>query len=28
VWAYKRFVVQHPDRVHSRNVDLDVELAE
>jgi putative flippase GtrA len=27
-WAYKRFVFQHPDRVHSRNVDLDVELAE
>jgi putative flippase GtrA len=27
-WAYKRFVFQHPDRVHSRNVDLDEELAE
>jgi putative flippase GtrA len=27
-WAYKRFVFQHPDRVHSRTVDLDEELAE
>jgi putative flippase GtrA len=27
-WAYKRFVFQHPDRVHSHNVDLDEELAE
>ena len=27
-WAYKRFVFLHPDRVHARNVDLDVELAE
>jgi putative flippase GtrA len=27
-WAYKRFVFQHPDRVHSPNVDLDEELAE
>jgi putative flippase GtrA len=27
-WAYKRFVFQHPDRMHSRNVDLDEELAE
>ncbi len=27
-WAYKRFVFLHPDRVHSRNVDLDEELAE
>lgn len=27
-WAYKRFVFLHPDRVHSRTVDLDEELAE
>jgi putative flippase GtrA len=27
-WAYKRFVFLHPDRVHSRLVDLDEELAE
>jgi putative flippase GtrA len=27
-WAYKRFVFQHPDRVHSRDVDLEEELAE
>lgn len=27
-WAYKRFVFLHPDRVHSRDVDLDEELAE
>ncbi|PZS26333.1 MAG: hypothetical protein DLM58_20875 [Pseudonocardiales bacterium] len=27
-WSYKRFVFQHPDRVHSKNVDLDEELAE
>jgi putative flippase GtrA len=27
-WSYKRFVFLHPDRVHSRDVDLDVELAE
>jgi putative flippase GtrA len=27
-WAYKRFVFQHPDRVHSRYVDLEEELAE
>jgi putative flippase GtrA len=27
-WAYKRFVFLHPDRVHSVDVDLDVELAE
>jgi putative flippase GtrA len=27
-WSYKRFVFQHPDRVHSRHVDLDEELAE
>jgi putative flippase GtrA len=27
-WAYKRFVFLHPDRVHSRDVDLDAELAE
>ncbi|MFN2519338.1 MAG: GtrA family protein [Jatrophihabitantaceae bacterium] len=27
-WSYKRFVFQHPDRVHVRDVDLDEELAE
>ena len=27
-WAYKRFVFLHPDKVHSRDIDLDVELAE
>ncbi len=27
-WAYKRFVFLHPDRVHTRDVDLDQELAE
>lgn len=27
-WSYKRFVFLHPDRVHSRDVDLDEELAE
>jgi len=27
-WSYKRFVFLHPDRVHARDVDLDVELAE
>ena len=27
-WSYKRFVFQHPDRVHARDVDLDAELAE
>jgi putative flippase GtrA len=27
-WAYKRFVFLHPDRVHSRDVDLDAELAD
>ncbi len=27
-WAYKRFVFLHPDRVRSRGIDLDVELAE
>ncbi len=27
-WAYKRFVFLHPDRVHSRNVDVAEELAE
>jgi putative flippase GtrA len=27
-WAYKRFVFLHPDRVHSPDADLDVELAE
>lgn len=27
-WAYKRFVFLHPDRVRTRDVDLDEELAE
>jgi putative flippase GtrA len=27
-WSYKRFVFLHPDKVHSRDVDLDLELAE
>lgn len=27
-WAYKRFVFLHPDKVHAKDVDLDVELAE
>ena len=27
-WAYKRFVFLHPDRVHARNLDLELELAE
>ncbi|MEO9137947.1 MAG: GtrA family protein [Jatrophihabitans sp.] len=27
-WAYKRFVFLHPDRVHSRHINLDEELAE
>jgi putative flippase GtrA len=27
-WSYKRFVFLHPDRVHVKDVDLDVELAE
>ena len=27
-WSYKRFVFLHPDRVHSRDVDLDEELSE
>jgi putative flippase GtrA len=27
-WAYKRFVFLHPDKVHARDADLDVELAE
>ena len=27
-WAYKRFVFLHPDRVHSRDVDVEAELAE
>jgi putative flippase GtrA len=27
-WAYKRFVFLHPDRVHSPDADLDIELAE
>jgi len=27
-WSYKRFVFLHPDRVHSRDIDLDEELAE
>jgi putative flippase GtrA len=27
-WAYKRFVFLHPDKIHSPDADLDVELAE
>jgi putative flippase GtrA len=27
-WGYKRFVFLHPDKVHSADVDLEVELAE
>lgn len=27
-WSYKRFVFLHPDRVHARDADLDLELAE
>ena len=27
-WSYKRFVFLHPDKVHARDVDLDVELSE
>ena len=27
-WSYKRFVFLHPDRVHAKDVDLEVELAE
>lgn len=27
-WSYKRFVFLHPDKVHSPDVDLEVELAE
>ncbi len=27
-WAYKRFVFLHPDKVHSPDADLDVELAD
>jgi hypothetical protein len=27
-WGYKRFVFLHPNNVHARNFDLDVELAE
>ncbi|HEY3736108.1 MAG TPA: GtrA family protein [Jatrophihabitans sp.] len=27
-WAYKRFVFLHPDKVHSADADLDIELAE
>jgi putative flippase GtrA len=27
-WGYKRFVFLHPDKVHSPDVDLEVELAE
>ncbi len=27
-WSYKRFVFLHPDKVHDKNVNLDVELAE
>jgi putative flippase GtrA len=27
-WAYKRFVFLHPDKVHAKHIDLEVELAE
>ncbi len=27
-WSYKRFVFLHPDKVHAKDVDLEVELAE
>jgi putative flippase GtrA len=27
-WAYKQFVFLHPDKVHAKNVDLDIELSE
>lgn len=27
-WSYKRFVFLHPDKVHARDADLDLELAE
>jgi putative flippase GtrA len=27
-WAYKQFVFLHPDKVHAKHVDLDVELTE
>jgi putative flippase GtrA len=27
-WSYKRFVFLHPDKVHSPDIDLEVELAE
>jgi putative flippase GtrA len=27
-WSYKRFVFLHPDKVHSPDVDIDIELAE
>ena len=27
-WSYKRFVFLHPDKVHARDIDLDIELAE
>jgi putative flippase GtrA len=27
-WAYKRFVFLHPDKVHTRDIDLDEELTE
>ena len=27
-WAYKRFVFLHPDKIHTPDADLDVELAE
>jgi putative flippase GtrA len=27
-WSYKRFVFLHPDKVHAKHVDLEVELAE
>ena len=27
-WSYKRFVFLHPDKVHAKQIDLEVELAE
>jgi putative flippase GtrA len=27
-WSYKRFVFLHPDKVHAKHVDLELELAE
>jgi putative flippase GtrA len=27
-WSYKRFVFLHPDKVHDKSADLDIELAE